>query len=307
MARPGKARVQGAVALYRAAVLRTRGGTSLAAQCQEATLAAPRILGSHQSSASTSFRLRPSFPEGDPVPRAGLATGSATTSRQHSTGTSGALPTFRNLVAEDLGTETRPVSRSLGLQASLRFKSSLAEKLSNGPTLADFIRDSSRSSEAERPERHVGALQPHADIRDDVGTGHASVGREAEDGALALGDNSPRRWARGPLRVYLETYGCQMNVNDLEIVLGILQTSGYQCLKVPSPEQASLILINTCAIRDNAENKVSTGPRVVRVQQAEGVAGGRHEEAIGCQCRAPSATKKPQRNASLWANLEDVG
>ncbi|KAG0492734.1 hypothetical protein HPP92_006132 [Vanilla planifolia] len=56
-------------------------------------------------------------------------------------------------------------------------------------------------------------------------------------------------------RIYQETYGCQMNVNDMEIVLSIMKKNGYTDI-VDSPEHAEIIFINTCAIRDNAEQKV---------------------------------------------------
>ena len=54
--------------------------------------------------------------------------------------------------------------------------------------------------------------------------------------------------------VYIETYGCQMNVNDSEVVLSILQKAGFTLCE--KPEQAALVLINTCAIRDNAEQRI---------------------------------------------------
>jgi tRNA-2-methylthio-N6-dimethylallyladenosine synthase len=53
---------------------------------------------------------------------------------------------------------------------------------------------------------------------------------------------------------YLETFGCQMNVHDSEKVIGTLLHEGYR--QVESVEQASLILYNTCSIRDKAEQKV---------------------------------------------------
>lgn len=55
--------------------------------------------------------------------------------------------------------------------------------------------------------------------------------------------------------MYHETYGCQMNVNDMEIVLSIMKKAGYM-ETVEDPENAEVIFINTCAIRDNAEQKV---------------------------------------------------
>ena len=54
--------------------------------------------------------------------------------------------------------------------------------------------------------------------------------------------------------VYIETYGCQMNVSDSELMLGRLTASGYQ--SVDAPDGADVILLNTCAIRDHAEQRV---------------------------------------------------
>lgn len=53
---------------------------------------------------------------------------------------------------------------------------------------------------------------------------------------------------------YIETYGCQMNVSDTEIVNSILMEEGMQ--PVNEPEDAEIIFINTCSIRDNAEERV---------------------------------------------------
>lgn len=54
--------------------------------------------------------------------------------------------------------------------------------------------------------------------------------------------------------VYIETYGCQMNVSDTELMLGKLAATGYDA--VQEPNGADVILVNTCAIRDNAERRV---------------------------------------------------
>ena len=56
------------------------------------------------------------------------------------------------------------------------------------------------------------------------------------------------------MNVYIETYGCQMNVNDSEVVLSILEKAGYR--SCGTLDQADLILINTCSVRDNAEQRV---------------------------------------------------
>jgi tRNA-2-methylthio-N6-dimethylallyladenosine synthase len=54
--------------------------------------------------------------------------------------------------------------------------------------------------------------------------------------------------------VYVETYGCQMNVSDSELMLGQLTAHGYEA--VDGPDGADVILVNTCAIRDHAEQRV---------------------------------------------------
>ena len=58
----------------------------------------------------------------------------------------------------------------------------------------------------------------------------------------------------GQFKFFIETYGCQMNVNDSEVVASILATSGYT--QVDAIEEANLILINTCSIRENAEQRI---------------------------------------------------
>ena len=55
-------------------------------------------------------------------------------------------------------------------------------------------------------------------------------------------------------RLYIETYGCQMNVADTELMLGVLAREGY--VQTDTPEGADVLLVNTCAVRDNAEQRV---------------------------------------------------
>ena len=54
--------------------------------------------------------------------------------------------------------------------------------------------------------------------------------------------------------VYVETYGCQMNVNDSEVMLSVLKDSGYDA--TDDMHEADVILVNTCAIREKAEAKI---------------------------------------------------
>lgn len=55
-------------------------------------------------------------------------------------------------------------------------------------------------------------------------------------------------------KVYIETYGCQMNVADTEVVLSVLNQAGYE--PTTALEGADLAFMNTCAIRENAEEKI---------------------------------------------------
>lgn len=55
-------------------------------------------------------------------------------------------------------------------------------------------------------------------------------------------------------KVYIETYGCQMNVNDSEVILSILKDAGY--VRTEDMGEADVILANTCSIRDNAEQRI---------------------------------------------------
>lgn len=57
-----------------------------------------------------------------------------------------------------------------------------------------------------------------------------------------------------PKKVYIETYGCQMNVADSEVVAAILRSAGYE--QTEEIDEAGLILINTCSIRENAEQRI---------------------------------------------------
>lgn len=55
-------------------------------------------------------------------------------------------------------------------------------------------------------------------------------------------------------KVYIETYGCQMNVSDTEVIFSILGASGYA--RTESMDDADVIMANTCSVRDNAEQRI---------------------------------------------------
>ena len=73
---------------------------------------------------------------------------------------------------------------------------------------------------------------------------------------------------------YVETYGCQMNVADSELVTAILADAGYRI--VEAPQQADVVLINTCAVRANAEQRV-----VGRASQLSGLREANPELTLG--------------------------
>jgi tRNA-2-methylthio-N6-dimethylallyladenosine synthase len=74
---------------------------------------------------------------------------------------------------------------------------------------------------------------------------------------------------------YIETFGCQMNAHDSEKVIGTLVGEGYS--QVSTPEEAELVLYNTCSIRDKAEQKVFN-----RLQQFKRDSKGKKIVVLGC-------------------------
>ncbi|MEE8417403.1 MAG: tRNA (N6-isopentenyl adenosine(37)-C2)-methylthiotransferase MiaB, partial [candidate division Zixibacteria bacterium] len=72
---------------------------------------------------------------------------------------------------------------------------------------------------------------------------------EKKNTTLAAGESSMRGSG-----FYIETYGCQMNEYDSELVRSILKKDGYG--EVEEPENADVVLLNTCSVREHAHNKV---------------------------------------------------
>lgn len=75
-------------------------------------------------------------------------------------------------------------------------------------------------------------------------------------------------------KVYVETYGCQMNLADTEIVLGILNKSGYS--PTQTIDEADVVLLNTCSVREHAEEKIHQRLGVIRKQMSD-----KHELVVG--------------------------
>ncbi len=80
-------------------------------------------------------------------------------------------------------------------------------------------------------------------------------------------------------RIYIETYGCQMNVADSELMLGLLAREGY--VRTEDPADADVMLVNTCAVRDHAEQRVlGRMGELKRLKRAGGVLG-----VVGCMAQ----------------------
>jgi tRNA-2-methylthio-N6-dimethylallyladenosine synthase len=117
---------------------------------------------------------------------------------------------------------------------------------------------------------------------------------------------------------FLETFGCQMNDHDSEKVAGVLLSRGY--LQVETPEAASLILYNTCSIREKAAQKVFSRLGEYREKQGEGkiigvlgcVAQQEGEDIfarapwVSLVCGSASYSKLPQMIAELEAGNHRV-
>ena len=73
-------------------------------------------------------------------------------------------------------------------------------------------------------------------------------------------------------KLLIETYGCQMNVADSEVIASILKMAGYDPCE--DLDEADAILLNTCSVRQNAENKIIK-------HQADGTMGCRHLFSFG--------------------------
>ncbi|MGI9175434.1 MAG: tRNA (N6-isopentenyl adenosine(37)-C2)-methylthiotransferase MiaB [Rhodothermales bacterium] len=83
--------------------------------------------------------------------------------------------------------------------------------------------------------------------------------------------DAPKRTAEeapGTRQVYIETYGCQMNVSDSEIVASVLREGGFGLTH--DADAADVVLLNTCAIRENAEQKVRRRLDALRAQKTKG-------------------------------------
>ncbi|MBO7592276.1 MAG: tRNA (N6-isopentenyl adenosine(37)-C2)-methylthiotransferase MiaB [Bacteroidaceae bacterium] len=69
-------------------------------------------------------------------------------------------------------------------------------------------------------------------------------------------------------RLFIETYGCQMNVADSEVIASVMKMAGYETCE--SIEEANAVLLNTCSVRENAENKIYNRLEALYAMQKKG-------------------------------------
>uniref|UniRef100_A0A131XLS1 CDK5RAP1-like protein n=1 Tax=Hyalomma excavatum TaxID=257692 RepID=A0A131XLS1_9ACAR len=121
-----------------------------------------------------------------------------------------------------------PVSRRLCNSAPRELDPSVKRRISRGPSLEHFIANSTNSP-AE--------------------TGFSRSTEQFHHPYVAA--NEVRSKGK---KVHFETYGCQMNVNDTEVAWSLLKDAGF--VRTNSPNEADVVLIMTCAIREGAEGKI---------------------------------------------------
>ena len=80
-------------------------------------------------------------------------------------------------------------------------------------------------------------------------------------------------------KLYIETYGCQMNVADSEVVASIMQMAGYETTE--SLDQADAVFLNTCSVRDNAEQKIYRRLEVLNALRRQRAAATTHHPSPG--------------------------
>ena len=69
-------------------------------------------------------------------------------------------------------------------------------------------------------------------------------------------------------KLYIETYGCQMNVADSEVVASVMKMAGYDLCE--DENEADAIFLNTCSVRENAENKIFHRLDTLHAEQKKG-------------------------------------
>ena len=96
-------------------------------------------------------------------------------------------------------------------------------------------------------------------------------------------------------KLFIETYGCQMNVADSEVVASIMQMAGYELCE--NEAEADAIFLNTCSIRENAENKIYGRLETLHAEMKKG------RERILCVLGSMAARVREDLIQNHFANL----
>src|SRR5690606_5463561 len=130
-------------------------------------------------------------------------------------------------------------------------------RLSAGRRRVRPARRRRRRHRARPPRRRLRRLRPDRELLavHDLNVAVRPVSRRVRPARSAMDlpetmmhRSQPRR------RAYVETYGCQMNISDAELMQGILAAQGFDLAQ--RPEEADVILVNTCAVREHAAQRV---------------------------------------------------
>lgn len=118
-------------------------------------------------------------------------------------------------------------------------------------------------------------------------------------------------------KLYIETYGCQMNVADSEVVASVMQMAGYELTENES--EADAIFLNTCSVRENAENKIYHRLDTLFAEQRKRAAQGEESQAprpilgvLGCMAERVKDDLIQNHHANLvcgpdsYLNLPDM-
>lgn len=126
------------------------------------------------------------------------------------------------------GATTSVTSSAAGqLKSEPAARATFLERIQRGPGFQDFFAVKPASRLKTDEEEHVDTSVPYLNSIDFNGNGR---------------------------KVHFEVYGCQMNTNDTEVVFSILKENGY--LRCQEPEEADVIMLVTCAVRDGAEQRI---------------------------------------------------
>lgn len=124
----------------------------------------------------------------------------------------------------------------------IQISSPVWNRIDNIPDMKTFIKNSTSSKTHSKTAAVVGEIQDPHSADDELIRPH-SVDPQSE------------LWGR---RFFIETYGCQMNVSDTEIVHAVLEGAGL--VAAASPEEANVILVNTCAVNIQPGAECSLSP-----------------------------------------------